>query len=67
MPRRILGLSWDNGKENGNYCLGIGGLGFRVFPLDPLIVAGFCLRVCAIGFRGCVLLDPKLVAFQGLR
>ena len=27
----ILGLYRDNGKENGNYYLGIKGLGFRAF------------------------------------
>ena len=28
----IWGLDWDNGKENGNYCLGfrVWGLGFSV-------------------------------------
>ena len=29
----LEGLYWDNGKENGNYCLGfrLSGLGFRGF------------------------------------
>ena len=40
-------MNWDNGKENGNYCLGfwVWGLGFWV-----LGVWGLGFRV--LGFRG---------------
>ena len=30
----ILGIYWDNGKENGNYYLGFMGLGSRVSGLE---------------------------------
>ena len=35
-PRNLLGLYWDNEKENGNYYLGLRGLGFGFSgPLNP--------------------------------
>ena len=33
--RAILGLYWDNGKENGNYYLGLGLSFSRVIRRDP--------------------------------
>ena len=33
LPFRVLGLCMENGKENGNYCLGIGVEGHRVWEL----------------------------------
>ena len=51
--RVILGLYWDNGKENENYYLGFRNLGFRAAGLRFTVakISRICSIVVGLGFE----------------